>query len=77
MTREDDNARYAEYRARERRTNIVTMAKRMFVLQIGHGGNWSKDRTDADQREFLLRKARETLAAAEAFMAEADKVLLP
>jgi len=83
VTKEDDanNARYAEYRARERRTNIVMMAKRMFVLQVGHhGGLWQTPKEPegmAEQHEVYRHMASEALAAAEAFLGEADKVLLP
>lgn len=80
MTKEDDanNARYAEFRARSRREQIVTMAKRSLVLQFAHhGALWVTGRSAEEQREMFHRKAREALGLAEAFMDEADKVLLP
>ncbi len=56
--------------AAARRSDVVTLAQAMFVLQIGHKGNtWAA--TNPEARHELYRKAaRETLSAAKAFLDE-------
>ena len=80
MTIKDDanNSRYAEFRARARREQIVTMAKRVIVLQHGHFGGLIVDESDLEtQREVYRKMGQLALVAAEAFMDEADKFLAP
>lgn len=69
--------RYEEYRKRKRREDTVMMAKRMFILQVGHhGGLWLIDESEhTSQHEAFRNMSRQALSAAEAFMAESEKLL--
>ncbi len=67
-----ENARHAEYQARERRNNITMMAKRILVLQHGHhGALWlTNEERLAEQHELYRKMARAALSAASAFYEE-------
>jgi hypothetical protein len=53
-----------------RHSDVVALAREMFVLQIGHrGGLWLVQDTE-EQHEVYRRMAREALSAARAFVTE-------
>ncbi len=53
-----------------RRSDTVALAQQMYLLQLGHHGQFWLANDPAQQHEVYRKMAREALSAAEAFMTE-------
>lgn len=71
MSDAESNARYQEYRQRERKRDTAMMAKRLFVLQVGHTKGMCLGASDP---HVTFKNLADTcLAAADAFMQAAQE----